>query len=87
MWVNIGVEVVVVRRLREGRWCLACPSSLVDLPCAVACAVLLRAGAPVLGGASACPNPRPSGWWRSLSGSIWDEAGAGFWGVRGLLAG
>ena len=35
-------------------------------------------GAPVLGGASACPNPRPRGWWRSLSGSVWDEAVAGF---------
>ena len=26
------------------RWCLACPSSLLDLPCGAACAVLLRAG-------------------------------------------
>lgn len=26
------------------RWCLACPSSLLDLPCVAACAVLLRAG-------------------------------------------
>ena len=25
------------------RWCLACPSSLLDLPCGAACAVLLRA--------------------------------------------
>ena len=44
MWVNVGVEVVVVRRLRGVRWCLACPSSLLDLPCGAACAVLLRAG-------------------------------------------
>ena len=35
-------------------------------------------GAPVLGGASACPNPRPRGWWRSLSVSVWDEVVAGF---------
>ena len=26
------------------RWCLACPSSLLDSPCGAACAVLLRAG-------------------------------------------
>ena len=26
------------------RWCQACPSSLLDLPCGAACAVLLRAG-------------------------------------------
>ena len=26
------------------RWCLACPSSLLDQPCGAACAVLLRAG-------------------------------------------
>ena len=26
------------------RWCLACPSSLLDMPCGTACAVLLRAG-------------------------------------------
>lgn len=26
------------------RWCLACPSSLLDPPCGAACAVLLRAG-------------------------------------------
>ena len=44
MWVNVGVEVVVVRRLCGVRWCLACPSSLLDLPCGAACAVLLRAG-------------------------------------------
>ena len=28
----------------EVRWCLACPSSLLDPPCGAACAVLLRAG-------------------------------------------
>ena len=44
MWINVGVEVVVVRRLCGVRWCLACPSSLLDLPCGAACAVLLRAG-------------------------------------------
>lgn len=26
------------------RWCLACPSSLLEMPCGAACAVLLRAG-------------------------------------------
>ena len=26
------------------RWCVACPSSLLDPPCGAACAVLLRAG-------------------------------------------
>ena len=54
------------------RWCLACPSSLLDLPCGAACAVLLRAGCsrpwgrvgvpPILGHAGGGVHfPGPSG--------------------------
>ena len=59
------------------RWCLACPSSLLDLPCGAACAVLLRAGCsrpwgrvgvpPILGHAGGGVHfPGPCGtrpWW------------------------
>jgi len=45
VWVNIGVVRLWLYGGSAGvRWCLACPSSLLDLPCAAACAVLLRAG-------------------------------------------
>lgn len=43
MWINVGVEVVVMRRLCRG----AVPGVSVfvaDPPCGAACAVLLRAG-------------------------------------------
>ena len=54
------------------RWCLACPSSLLDSPCGAACAVLLRAGCsrpwgrvgvpPILGHAGGGVHfPGPSG--------------------------
>ena len=54
------------------RWCLACPSSLLDPPCGAACAVLLRAGCshpwgrvgvpPILGHAGGGVHfPGPSG--------------------------
>ena len=79
MWVNIGVEVVIVRQLC---WRAVVPGVSVfvagpTLRCrvcgAAACRVL-----PSLGARRRAPNPRPRGWWRSLSGPIWDEAGAGF---------
>ena len=82
MWVNIGVEVVVVRRLC---WHAVVPGVSVfvagpTLRCrvrgAAACRVL-----PSLGARRRAPNPRTRGWWRSLSESLWDEAVAGFWGV------
>lgn len=85
MWVNIGVEVVAVRRLC---WRAVVPGVSVfvagpTLRCrvcgAAACRVL-----PSLGARRRAPNPRPRGWWHSLSGSVWDEAGAGFWSVCGL---
>ena len=88
MWVNIGVEVVVVRRLC---WRAVVPGVSVfvagpTLRCrvcgAAACRVL-----PSLGARRRAPNPRPRRWWRSLSGSVWDEAGAGFWGLFGLVVG
>ncbi|EDN80258.1 hypothetical protein ACTODO_00698 [Schaalia dentiphila ATCC 17982] len=37
------------------RWCLACPSSLLDPPCGAACAVLLRAGCSRLWGRVGVP--------------------------------
>lgn len=37
------------------RWCLACPSSLLDQPCGAACAVLLRAGCSRLWGRVGVP--------------------------------
>lgn len=88
MWVNIGVEVVVVRRLC---WSAVVPGVSVfvagpTLRCrvcgAAACRVL-----PSLGARRRATNPRTQRWWRSLSGSLWDEAGAGFWGVCGLVLG
>lgn len=88
MWVNVGVEVVVVRRLC---WRAVVPGVSVfvagrALRCrvcgAAACRVL-----PSLGARRRAPNPRTRGWWRSLSGSVWDEAGAGFWGACGLVVG
>lgn len=87
MWINVGVEVVVVRRL--------CGSAVVPgvsvfvagptLRCRVRCCCV--PSAPVLGARRRAPNPRPRGWWRSLSESLWDEAVAGFWGACGLVAG
>lgn len=85
MWVNIGVEVVVVRRLC---WRAVVPGVSVfvagpTLRCrvcgAAACRVL-----PSLGARRRATNPRPLGWWRSLSGAVWDEVVAGFWDVCGL---
>ena len=63
------------------RWYLACPSSLLDPPCDAACGAAACRVLPSLGARRRASNPRLRGWWRSLSGSVWDEAGAGFWGV------
>lgn len=88
MWINIGVEVVVVRRLCEGAVVpgvsvfVAGPTLLCRVRGAAACRVL-----PSLGARRRAPNPRTHGWWRSLSGSVWDEAVAGFWGLFGLVLG
>ena len=88
MWVNIGVEVVVVRRLCGGAVVpgvsvfVAGPTLRCRVCGAAACRVL-----PSLGARRRAPNPRTRGWWRSLSGSVWDEAGAGFWGVFRLVLG
>ena len=82
MWVNVGVEVVVVRRLCGPAVVpgvsvfVAGPALRCRVRGAAACRVL-----PSLGARRRAPNPRTRGWWRSLSGSVWDEAGAGFWGV------
>ena len=82
MWVNVGVEVVVVRRLC---WRAVVPGVSVfvagpALRCrvcgAAACRVL-----PSLGARRRAPNPRTSGWWCSLSRYVWDEVGAGSRGV------
>ena len=88
MWVNVGVEVVVVRRLCW-RTVLLGVSVFVAGPAlrcrvcgAAACRVL-----PSLGARRRAPNPRPSGWWRSLSGSVWDEDAAGFWGAVAAVLG
>ena len=88
MWVNVGVEVVVVRRLRWGAVLLgesvvvAGPALRCRVCGAAACRVL-----PSLGARRRAPNPRTRGWWRSLSGSLWDEAMAGFWGVVAAFLG
>lgn len=88
MWVNVGVEVVVVRRLCWGAVApgvsvfVAGPALQCRVCGAAACRVL-----PSLGARRRAPNPRPRGWWRSLSGSLWEEVGAGFWGVHGLFVG
>ena len=88
MWINVGVEVVVVQRPCWGAVLLgvsvfvAGPALRCRVCGAAACRVL-----PSLGARRRAPNPRPHGWWRSLSGSLWDEAGAGFWGVSGLVLG
>ena len=88
MWVNVGVEVVVVRRLCGGAVALgvsvfvAGPALRYRVRGAASCRVL-----PSLGARRRAPNPRPRGWWRSLSGSVWDEAGAGFWGVVAAVLG
>lgn len=88
MWVNIGFEVVVVRRLC---WRAVVPGVSVfvagpALRCrvcgAAACRVL-----PSLGARQRATNPRPRGWWRSLSGSVWDEVVAGVWGVVAAVLG
>lgn len=88
MWVNVGVEVVVVRRLCWRAVLLgvsvfvAGPALRCRVRGAAACRVL-----PSLGARRRAPNPRPSRWWRSLSGSVWDEAVAGFWGVVAAIVG
>jgi len=88
VWVNVGVEVVVVRRLC---WRAVVPGMSVfvagpALRCRVRGAAAFRV-LPSLGARRRAPNPRPHGWWRSLSGSVWDEAVAGFWGACGLVVG
>ena len=71
------------------RWCLACPSSLLDLPCGAACAVLLRAGCsrpwgrvgvpPILGhtgGGVHFPGPCGTRPWRVFgvcAGGLWAD--------------
>lgn len=88
MWVNVGVEVVIVRRLCGGAVApgvsvfVAGPTLRCRVRGATACRVL-----PSLGARRRAPNPRTRGWWRSLFGSVWDEAVAGFWGVCGLVVG
>ena len=88
MWVNVGVEVVVVRRLCWGAVVpgvsvfVAGPALRCPVCGAAACRVL-----PSLGARRRAPNPRTEGWWRSLSGSLWDEVGAGFWDAFGLVLG
>ena len=88
MWVNIGVEVVVVRRLCWGAVVpgvsvfVAGPTLRCRVCGAAACRVL-----PSLGARRRATNPRPRGWWRSLSGSVWDEVGAGFWGAVAAVLG
>ena len=88
MWVNVGVEVVVVRRLRGGAVVpgvsvfVAGPALRCRVCGAAACRVL-----PSLGARRRAPNPRPRGWWRSLSGPLWDEAMAGFWSLPRLFVG
>lgn len=88
MWVNVGVEVVVVRRLCGSAVALgvsvfvAGPALRCRVCGAAACRVL-----PSLGARRRAPNPRTQRWWRSLSGAVWDEGVAGFWGVRGLVVG
>ena len=65
------------------RWRLACPSSLLDLPCGAACAVLLRAGCsrpwgrvgvpPILGhtgGGVHFPDPFGTRPWRVFGGCL-----------------
>lgn len=88
MWVNVGVEVVVVRRLCWRAVLLgvsvfvAGPTLRCRVRGAAACRVL-----PSLGARRRAPNPRTRGWWCSLSGSVRDEAVAGFWGKCGLVVG
>lgn len=88
MWVNVGVEVVVVRRLCWRAVVLgvsvfvAGPALRCRVCGAAACRVL-----PSLGARRRAPNPRPHWWWRSLSGAVWDEVVAGFWGVCQLASG
>lgn len=88
MWINVGVEVVVVRRhcwravLLGVSGFVAGPALRCRVCGAAACRVL-----PSLGARRCAPNPRTRGWWRSLSGSVRDEAAAGFWGKCGLVVG
>ena len=70
------------------RWCLACPSSLLDTPCDAACAVLLRAErSRPWGRVGVPPILGHTGGGVHFPGSVWDEAVAGFWGVCGLVLG
>lgn len=86
--VNIGVGVVIVRAAPlgcGGAWrgrasLLAAPAVSLVRCCCVP-------GVPVLGARRRAPNPRTRGWWRSLFGSLSDEAVAGFWGVCGVVLG
>ncbi len=88
MWVNIGVEVVVVRRLCWGAVVpgvsvfVAGPALRCRVCGAAACRVL-----PSLGARRRAPNPRTRGWWRSLSGFVWDEVVAGFLGAVAAVLG
>ena len=87
--VHIGVGVVVVRAAAPlgcgGAW--GGRASLLATPAVSLVRCCCVPGVPVLGGASACPNPRTRGWWCSLLGCVMDEAVAGFWGVCGLVVG
>lgn len=85
MWGNIGVVRLWLCGGSAGvRWCLACPSSLLNQPCGAACAVLLRAG---------CSRP----WGRVGVPPILGHAGGGVhfpgpfgtrqWRVFGVCAG
>jgi len=88
VWINVGVEVVVVRRPCWGAVLLgvsvfvAGPALRCRVCGAAACRVL-----PSLGARRRAPNPRTRGWWRSLSGSVWGEALAGFWGAVAAVLG
>ena len=88
MWVNIGVEVVVVRRLCGGAVVPGVSVFVAGLALrcrvrgAAACRVL-----PSLGARRRAPNPRTRGWWRSLSRYVWDEVGAGSRGVVAAVLG
>ena len=84
MWVNVVLRLWLCGGSAGVRWCLAGPSSLLDLPCGAACAVLLRAG---------CSRP----WGRVGVPPILGHAGGGVhfpgpcgtrpWQVFGVCAG
>ena len=81
MWINVGVEVVVVRQLCGSAVALgvsvfvAGPALRCRVRGAAACRVL-----PSLGARRRAPNPRTRGWWRSLSGFCLGRGRGGFLG-------